>query len=67
MEERDPAIRAVLDYLRTHGTINRLIVEQLFGFTRMAAMAVLDRMHKNGHIQRHGHDGIGAFYTVNKL
>jgi hypothetical protein len=59
----EPALRATLRYLQSHGTINVAQLERLLSVSGVTAMHYLDRMEREGVLKLHGHRGVAGFYT----
>lgn len=59
----EPAVRATLRYLHSHGTINVAQLERLLSVSSVTALHYLDRMKREGVLTLHGHRGVSGFYT----
>lgn len=59
-----PAKRAVVRYLRAHGTLNLTQLERMMDIRGTTALRYLDQMVHDGLLKQQGHRGGDAFYTL---
>ena len=62
--EYDPAKRAVIVFVRAHGTVNLTQVERMLDLRSMTALRYLEQMVHDGILKQQGHRGPGTFYTL---
>lgn len=59
-----PARRALLRYLRAHGTVNLPQAEQMLSLNGVTVLRYLDRMEHEHLVKPQNHRGTDAFYTL---